>query len=32
MPTGVKEGIRSPGNGVTDGCEAPRGFWEPGPL
>lgn len=34
VPTEVREGIASPGVGVTDGCEAPCGNWElsPGPL
>jgi hypothetical protein len=29
-----EEGARSPGPGVTDGCELPHEFWElnPGPL
>ena len=29
-----EEGIRSPGTGVTDGCEPPYGYWESnlGPL
>jgi hypothetical protein len=26
--TKARKGIRSPGTGVTNGCELPQGFWE----
>ena len=33
-PQRSEDGAVSPGTGVTNGCELPRGFWEvnPGPL
>ena len=33
-PQRPEEGTRSPGTGVTDGCDLPYGCWEPisGPL
>lgn len=30
-PPSPEEGVRSPGNGATDGCEKPTGCWEPNP-
>ena len=27
-PQRPEEGVRSPGTGITEGCELPRGYWE----